>query len=289
MKCKREIFLACLGAACAVLSACAAAPQTPERELSASNHDAAAAAASGDAHDQERIAHVLDAMGDASTVGHPDLEGLFDGMRAFHKGDYQAALKHFRESARYAGKLSQLTIGLMYLHGRGVDKDPATACAWLALSAERGYPRQEATRARVCGALDREQHARAKAVLARLVPQYGDAAAMPRMRRALQRGMQHSMTGSYLGSTQSVTTIRPNRWKYDCLDLQLKIGGVIVPTAGCGSYDPETWQADKYFAARVPQMHGVVTVGKMQASESTSKKRLNADSGTHAASRDDDN
>ena len=31
-------------------------------------------------------------------------------------------------------------IGLMYEDGRGVDKDPVTACAWLAMAAERKYP-----------------------------------------------------------------------------------------------------------------------------------------------------
>ena len=69
---------------------------------------------------------VLTAMNNASTWGHPDLFGEFAGMRLYSEGHYKAAMKYFKYGARYADKLSQLSIGLMYENGRGVGADPTS-------------------------------------------------------------------------------------------------------------------------------------------------------------------
>ena len=199
-------------------------------------------------------------MNNASTWGHPDLFGEFAGMRLYSEGHYKAAIKYFKYGARYADKLSQLSIGLMYENGRGVEQDSVTACAWLALASERKYPSFIATRNRVCEALTPAQHDQAVAVLEKLMPEYGDAVAKKRMARALEIAKTQA-TGSRLGFDSGVTTIGVN--KGGC-------GGPTVadaPIAGCGSTDfwsPWRWDPKKYFTARDARWRGVVTVGSVE-------------------------
>lgn len=205
------------------------------------------------------IERALTAMNDASTWGHPDLFGEYAGMRLYSEGHYTAAIKYFKYGARYADKLSQLSIGLMYENGRGVEKDPVKACAWLALAAERKYPSFIATRNRVCEALTPAQHDQAVAVLDKLMPEYGDKVAKKRMERALEMAKTEG-TGSRLGFDSGVTTV----------DVKQNCGGPTIggaPVAGCGStnfWSPWRWDPKKYFAARDAQWRGVVTVGSIE-------------------------
>ena len=207
-----------------------------------------------------QIERVLTAMNNASTWEHPDLFGEFAGMRLYSEGHYKAAIKYFKYGARYADKLSQLSIGLMYENGRGVEQDSVTACAWLALASERKYPSFIATRNRVCEALTPAQHDQAVAVLDKLMLEYGDAVAKKRMARALEIAKTQG-TGSRLGFDSGVTTIGVN--KGGC-------GGPTVadaPIAGCGSTDfwsPWRWDPKKYFTARDARWRGVVTVGSVE-------------------------
>lgn len=202
---------------------------------------------------------ILTAMSNSSTWGHPDLFGEFAGMRLYSQGHYKSAIKYFKYGARYADKLSQLSIGLMYENGHGVDKDPVTACAWLAMAAERKYPTFIATRDRVCEALTPTQHDQAVAVLDKLMPEYGDAVAKKRMAHALEMAKTQG-TGSRLGFDSGITTVGA---KQGC-------GGPTIagtPIAGCGSTDfwsPWRWDPKKYFAARDAQWRGTVTVGALQ-------------------------
>ena len=216
------------------------------------------------------IEKIITAMNNASTWGHPDLFGEFAGMRLYSQGHYAAAIKYFKYGARYADKLSQLSIGLMYDNGRGVEKDPVTACAWLALAAERKYPSFIATRDRVCEALTPAQHHQAVAVLDKLMPEYGDAVAKKRMITALNLAKTEG-TGSRLGFDSGIQTAGVNS---NC-------GGPTVgdaPVAGCGSTDfwsPWRWDPKKYFAARDARWRGTVTIGDL--------KDLNAPASSAAA------
>lgn len=205
------------------------------------------------------IERTLTAMNKTSTWGHPDLFGEFAGMRLYSAGHYAAAIKYFKYGARYADKLSQLSIGLMYENGHGVQKDPVTACAWLALAAERKYPSFIATRNRVCEALTPAQHDAAVAVLDKLLPEYGDQVAKKRMTLALNLAKMET-TGSRLGFDSGITTV----------GVQESCGGPTIggnPQAGCGSsnfWSPWRWDPDKYFRARDAQWQGTVTVGKLE-------------------------
>lgn len=206
---------------------------------------------------------VLTAMNNASTWGHPDLFGEFTGMRLYSEGHYQAAIKYFKYGARYADKLSQLSIGLMYANGQGVDKDPVTACAWLAMAAERKYPAFVATRDRVCEALTPAQHDQAVAVLDKLMPEYGDKVAKLRMTKALRLAKMQT-TGSRLGFDSGITTANT---RPDCGGPTVASGGINAPVAGCSSSDfwsPWRWDPKKYFTTRDAQWRGTVTVGSME-------------------------
>lgn len=206
-----------------------------------------------------QIDKAIRAMNNSSTWGHPDLFGEYAGMRLYSEGHYADAIKYFKYGARYADKLSQLSIGLMYDNGKGVAKDPVTACAWLALAAERKFPSFIATRNRVCEALTPAQHDQAVAVLDKLLPEYGDKVAKPRMAHALAMAKMEG-TGSRLGFDSGITSVGVNA---NC-------GGPTMgnaPAAGCGSmnfWSPWRWNAKKYFAARDARWIGTVTVGALQ-------------------------
>ncbi|HWG67002.1 MAG TPA: sel1 repeat family protein [Rhodanobacteraceae bacterium] len=229
-----------------------------------------------------QIERIILAMNSASTWGHPDLFGEFAGMRFYSEGHYKTAIRYFEYGARFADKLSQLSVGLMYDNGRGVEKDPVKACAWLALASERKYPSFIATRDRVCKALTPVQQDEATAVLDKLLPVYGDKVAKHRMALALNLAKM-DMTGSRLGFNSGVSMyVGPwppsgpgsfageeegPRLASFCAAPTLYIGGMPVPKAGCGSihfYSPLLWNPKQYFAARDARWRGTVTVGSLQ-------------------------
>jgi hypothetical protein len=221
------------------------------------------------------VQRVLTAMNNASTWGHPDLFGEFAGMRLYSQGHYKSAIKYFKYAARYADKLSQLSIGLMYENGRGVDKDPVTACAWLAMAAERKFPSFIATRNRVCEALTPAQHDQAVAVLDKLMPVYGDKVAKPRMAHALELAKLQS-TGSRLGYDSGVTTVGVNQ---NCGGPTVSTAGVPVPEAGCAStnfWSAERWDPKQYFLMRDAHWRGVVTVGSLEKQSQARVKAADA-------------
>lgn len=213
------------------------------------------------------IKRLIRTMGEVSTEGHSDLFGQFAGLRNLFDGKYKDAMKFFKIGARYADKLSQLSIGMLYLHGRGVSKDPAVACAWITLAAERGYPSYVSARDQVCSELTPTQHEQAAVALNMLRPEYGDKVAKQRMKLELTMD-RTSLTGSRLGHDSGVTLMgtdpNPIVNASRCTGYTLNLGGVEIPRNGCGRYDPELFDPKKYFAARDAQWFGTVTVGELR-------------------------
>jgi hypothetical protein len=221
-------------------------------------------AAAEDPLQDAEVQKTLRAMNDASTWYHPDLFGEYAGMQRYARGNYREALRYFEIGAYYADKLSQLCIGLLYYNGEGVAKDLVTAYAWLDLAAERDYPDFIATRDRVRAELTPEQLAKAEALRSELVARYGDAVAKPRMEQQLRFG-QAQMTGSHTGFDFGAyhTSTRP-----DCR-ATAAIGGVTVPSAGCGGNDlfaKSRWDPKLYFAARDAEWKATVRVGELRTS-----------------------
>lgn len=61
-----------------------------------------------------------------------------DGVKAFGRGDYPAALKAWKPLAEKGDARAQHYLGLMYTQGLGVPKDHAKAVVWFKKAAEAG-------------------------------------------------------------------------------------------------------------------------------------------------------
>jgi hypothetical protein len=207
------------------------------------------------------IQKTLRGMANASTWFHPDLFGEFAGMRAYAHHQYKNALKYFEIGALYADKLSQLSLGLMYMNGEGTAKDPVTAWAWLDLAAERGYPNFVATRDSLQKTLTPEQATKAQALRAELGEKYGDAVAKHRLAVQLHQG-QMQITGSHTGHDSGIYQLNN---KPNCGPV-LYIAGQEQPEAGCGSriFAKDRWDPDLYFASRDREYKATVSVGAVQ-------------------------
>lgn len=232
------------------------------------------ASATGAAPDDQRndpaIQKTLRAMDDASTWYHPDLYGEFAGVRRYMNKDYAGAMKYFEIGAYYADKLSQLSIGLMYVNGEGVAKDPATGYAWLDLAAEREYPEFVATRDRVRATLTPDELQRAHGIRDALAQRYADDVAKPRMVAQLALG-QMEVTGSHLGAFGNIIHMRG---KEGCTGSTI-VGNQVLPEAGCGSdeiYAEARWKPEKYFASRDSQWKATVTVGAINTGSDSPAK-----------------
>jgi uncharacterized protein len=217
----------------------------------------------------------FEAMSENSSEGHPDLHGQFEGLLRYEKGDYAGAMKYFLSGARYADKVSQLSIGLLYLNGQGIAKDPTTAYAWIALSAERNYPQFVATRNNVWAQLNSQQREKAGGILKQLMAEYGDAVAKPRMIAQLQQAKLH-MTGSHTGFEPFLATgtlaqldrasgkeLGPGVDALPRCGLGAVEGGVIT---GCGDFwASDRWNSSQYFKATDRFWRATVKVGSLQS------------------------
>lgn len=225
------------------------------------------------------MAKILTAMAAADTFGHPDLFGEYAGMGHYYRCEFPAAMKYFRIGARYADKLSQFTIGVMYLDGQGVRPDPVAACAWMDLAAERQYPDYVTERNRVCGSLSSAERGRAQAAYARLLPEYGDRVAMHRMAEKLLITRRTDFTGSRVGFDFGETAAtgklgEAGAFSYGnlsggCGKPAVTYGGIPIPVAGCAAeslWSPWYWNPKTYFAVR-DGTYGRVSVGNLKEIE----------------------
>lgn len=60
------------------------------------------------------------------------------GMRAFRNKDYSTAYREWKAAASQGQAEAQYNLGLLYLKGLGVTKDPAEAFRWFHLAADQG-------------------------------------------------------------------------------------------------------------------------------------------------------
>lgn len=226
------------------------------------------------ADDDAAMQRKLRAMAAADTDWHPDLAGEFNGLRYYAHGDFGSAIAQFVSGAYYADKLSQLSIGLMYLNGEGLAKDPVAAYAWVDLAAERGYADYLATRDRIKASLDEAQLHQADALRAQLGRVFADEVAKPRLARQLRWGMENSFTGSRVGfdygaddgftyvyAGHSADHIR------QCSGPTISLGYITAPITGCGGgqrFSPAFWDPNKYFVSRDAVWKAEVTVGPLK-------------------------
>jgi len=66
-----------------------------------------------------------------------------EGVAAFRKGDYPAALKAFKTLAEGGLAEAQFNLGVMYRQGLGVTADLAEARKWYRKAADQGHPKAQ--------------------------------------------------------------------------------------------------------------------------------------------------
>jgi TPR repeat protein len=122
------------------------------------------------------------------------------GVLAVRSKDYRHAVAMYQVAASWAYKTAEYNLGVMYARGEGVETDLPRALAWMALAAERNDEKYVQARDLIAAQLDKDGLARAETILATLLPNYGDAAAMPRA-KLRWREERDGATGSHLGAT----------------------------------------------------------------------------------------
>jgi hypothetical protein len=142
----------------------------------------------------------------------------------FEQGDYGRALFIYRhELAPLGDKYAQYMIGYMYLAGRGVDKDIATAAAWYRLAAERGEASYLGESRKLDASLDGEQQRRAAQLFSELRAELGDAAliaALIESDLAALGGTAH--TSSFTQSTAERRTGDRGRWSREQIESRIR-------------------------------------------------------------------
>jgi hypothetical protein len=72
------------------------------------------------------------------------LPGPFeDGQAAYERGDYAAAMNHWRPLAEQGNADAEFNLGVMYALGQGVSRDYVQAHMWIALPPPRMHWTQE--------------------------------------------------------------------------------------------------------------------------------------------------
>lgn len=136
----------------------------------------------------------------------PGTQFLERGNMFFRQGDYDAAVGNFRLAAHWADKLAQFNLGMMYVNGDGVERDPLRGWAWIKLSAERGYPKNAAVAADIWAQFTDEHRKVARRILEEeLEPEYGDEVAIPRTSSEMKRMLSRKASGgSRVGVNRAV-------------------------------------------------------------------------------------
>lgn len=72
----------------------------------------------------------------AATAARADFK---DGLDAYNRGDFAAALEQWRPLAESGNPQAQTALAEMYFNGRGVSQDREAAAAWLRKAAQQGH------------------------------------------------------------------------------------------------------------------------------------------------------
>lgn len=128
------------------------------------------------------------------------------GSRSWENGLFYDARHKFKEAALYADKVAQFNLGVIHYRGDGVDPDPALAWAWFALASERDYAHMVEMREALWAELDEAGRRKAQAHFEELEPRYGDAVAVPRTVKFMER-KRKEITGSRVGSIGALKVI----------------------------------------------------------------------------------
>jgi len=184
------------------------------------------------------------------SAGHnPGLQLYHEAVRHFQEGDHAQAFEDYEESAHWGNKLSQFNLGTMYYNGTHVSRDPARAWAWIKLAAERGYEQLVDMERAIWEELDAGEQARAQRILDReLLPDYGDASALPRMERFVNRRYR-AATGSRLGGVAGSNPV----WVQPRDQVQ---------STGDVYYGEENWRVDRWLEQEAAWFDSMMEAGE---------------------------
>lgn len=130
------------------------------------------------------------------------------GELAYKREDYRNAQTLFERSAHWGDKLSQFNLGVIHYQGQGVPVNKPLAWAWFAVSAERRYARMEKTASVVWQELNATDRVEAERLYQDLIARYGDAVAVPRAERRMERERRNA-TGSRTGMVGNLVVLDP--------------------------------------------------------------------------------
>lgn len=147
-----------------------------------------------------------------ANLNQPGIRNRLLATRAYINGRYHTAAQHYRTAARFGDKPSQLALGLLYLNGRGVAADPATAWAWLSLASSQDQPGYVATRDQVWSSLDAPQRDHARQVLASLEPAFADAVTQ---HRQINSNLMMAHSGPDTGMVVARMDADSHNWEQD--------------------------------------------------------------------------
>lgn len=201
---------------------------------------------------------------------HPDLKHRLLAQQALDAGDHALAIGEFTRAADYGDKLSQAMLAEMHQTGEGVPQDLARAYAWMDLAAERGFAPFVGKRESIWAQLDASQQSEALRIGAQLYARHGDAVALPRLEKRIQRELKR-MGGSRTGYANAGSVVLPSaggtRVRLIRHGRLSALGGPQMDMAHY--YAPEFWRPQQYLSWQSEQLElarrGQVVVGEVEA------------------------
>ncbi|MFU8876678.1 MAG: hypothetical protein ACNA7E_00945 [Wenzhouxiangellaceae bacterium] len=184
----------------------------------------------------------------------PGTAFLERGNRFYRRGDYEAAVGNFQLASHWADKMAQFNLGMLYVNGQGVERDPLRGWAWIELSAEREYPANRQVADEIWSQFSDEHRQMARKILEEeLKPRFGDDVAIDRTSRDIIRNMRRkSLGGSRVGANR-VTYVEDR-------------AGNLIP--GDVYYHRDRWDFEKIVAFETRLFktlgQGVVTLGELK-------------------------
>jgi hypothetical protein len=204
----------------------------------------------------EVLQGTLDRVSDSTS--HPDQMYRNVGLRAYKDGDKELAMRDFLKASRYADKLSQSMVAMMYWDGDGIAVDRPRGYAWMDLAASRGYRDLLLQREAYWRRLSNAERKQALEIGQQVYAEYSDQRGLDRLvlRFAMARA---NVTGSHLGWAGNGVTEFPTA---GLMHMRLDFSRL---------YDPALWQPANYERLKDLQwqlnspLGGHVVVGPLQA------------------------
>ncbi len=189
---------------------------------------------------------------------HPDQAYQTVGLEAYRDGDKASALRDFLQASRYADKLSEAMVAMMYWNGEGTPVDRPRAYAWMDLAASRGYRDLLVQRELYWSKLSEDERKQALEIGQQVYAEYNDAAGLDRLNLKFSLGLS-KVTGSHTGWQGNGISLLPTQGPLaDRVDFNRMYGSAL-------------WNPVKYEHMKDVQWHlnsplggGRVEVGPLQ-------------------------